>query len=252
MERGMHARDIAWKYILSVAGRMSTRTRNKFFAARCDIKYNAPGSKSVCLTFDDGPHPVHTPLILEHLSRFQTRATFFCVGKNARKYPHLVRAIRDAGHEIGNHTMTHPDLHRLSSQRANLEITACQTVLQDIVGASIRSFRAPFGRFRSELRKPERFGLRHLAAWDVAPKWSETNPSSYSDFVLRFTKPGSIILLHDDLVGANPHLASAAVRAVADALPTIILALKAQNIPFQTISEQFSDHAERQSVETAS
>jgi len=111
------------------------------------LSANAFAGAKVALTFDDGPHPYYTKKILEILDSYSVKGTFFLVGKQAEKYPHLVRAIRDAGCEIGNHTYTHPRLIYLAQEDIRKEVESTTRLLEDITGEKIKYFRPPGGRY---------------------------------------------------------------------------------------------------------
>ena len=89
----------------------------------------ATDKKQIALTFDDGPHPSLTPKILEILARYDIQATFFMVGQNVINYPTAAKAVIDAGHEIGNHTFTHPHLAALDESSIMQEINKCEYAL---------------------------------------------------------------------------------------------------------------------------
>jgi cellulose synthase/poly-beta-1,6-N-acetylglucosamine synthase-like glycosyltransferase/spore germination protein YaaH/peptidoglycan/xylan/chitin deacetylase (PgdA/CDA1 family) len=98
----------------------------------------------VALTFDDGPDPRWTPQILDILKRHNIKATFFMIGEAAAAQPDLVRRIAREGHEIGNHSFTHPNMAHVDPNRVRLELTATQRAIESIVGRSTRLFRPPF------------------------------------------------------------------------------------------------------------
>jgi poly-beta-1,6 N-acetyl-D-glucosamine synthase len=100
--------------------------------------------KAIALTFDDGPAWPWTGEILDELARDSVEATFFVVGRNAERHPDLLRRIYDEGHEIGNHTFTHPNLAAVSPQRAELELNATQRVIEAELGHSTVLFRPPY------------------------------------------------------------------------------------------------------------
>ncbi|MBN9614351.1 MAG: polysaccharide deacetylase family protein, partial [Acidobacteriales bacterium] len=97
----------------------------------------------IALTYDDGPNDDATEHLLEVLARHEVHATFFLIGSFARQRPSLARAIADAGHVIGNHTMTHPWLSWQTASRIREELAGCNAVLEDILGAPVRFFRPP-------------------------------------------------------------------------------------------------------------
>jgi cellulose synthase/poly-beta-1,6-N-acetylglucosamine synthase-like glycosyltransferase/peptidoglycan/xylan/chitin deacetylase (PgdA/CDA1 family)/spore germination protein YaaH len=98
----------------------------------------------VALTFDDGPDEVWTPQILDILKRENVRATFFIIGKNGQANPGLVKRIIAEGHDIGNHTFTHPNLGEIPGRMTELELTATQRLIESLTGRSTRLFRAPY------------------------------------------------------------------------------------------------------------
>ena len=151
--------------------------------------------KAVYLTFDDGPIPAATPFILDTLERFGARATFFMVGDNAQKYPHLVREVRSRGHRIGNHTF-----HHLGGLRWKYE-----EYLQDVYLASellhTDLFRPPHGWMRvSQYHRLRKEGFK-VVMWDVVTRDYSCYLSADDvvQNVKRYTRPGSIITFHDSL-----------------------------------------------------
>ena len=98
----------------------------------------------LALTFDDGPDGVYTPEVLDVLDSLHVKATFFLVGRNVERYPNMVRRIYAEGHEIGNHTFTHPNVALISRRRLELELNATQRALQSSIGRSTSLFRVPY------------------------------------------------------------------------------------------------------------
>ena len=151
--------------------------------------------KAVYLTFDDDPIPAATPFILDTLERFGARATFFMVGDNAQKYPHLVREVRSRGHRIGNHTF-----HHLGGLRWKYE-----EYLQDVylAGELLHTdlFRPPHGWMRvSQYHRLRKEGFK-VVMWDVVTRDYSCYLSADDvvQNVKRYTRPGSIITFHDSL-----------------------------------------------------
>src|SRR6202048_3262905 len=96
------------------------------------------------LTFDDGPDPKWTPRVLDALDRAPARAAFFVIGENAEAHPELVRREMQAGHVVGNHTYSHPDLSRVSPLRFDLELNVTERLLEWVTGTHPRLFRPPY------------------------------------------------------------------------------------------------------------
>jgi len=137
----------------------------------------ADGLPEIALTFDDGPNPRWTPQLLEILARHDIKATFFLVGKYAASQPALVRGMHEAGHLIGNHTWTHPNLAVTSAQRTREELARTSAELEQILGAPIRYFRPPFGGRRpATLRIARELGMQPVLWNAIARDWTATSP----------------------------------------------------------------------------
>lgn len=171
----------------------------------------------VALTFDDGPGAA-TPVILDILKASEVRATFFLCGKNVEQFPELARRIAAEGHEIGNHTYSHPHLFWKSPGRIAWEIQRAQVVIEQATGCRPALFRPPYG--------VRWFGLSAiLASHGLKPvMWSVSGVDwkrPASQIVRRVTekaRPGSIILLHDGLPQNEPGDR----MRTAEALPEIL------------------------------
>jgi len=109
---------------------------------------HSDAARKLALTFDDGPNPAITPKLLELLTKYNARATFFVVGKFARQCPGLVKEAAAGGHVIGNHTETHPNLFFCGAQETREELRGCTDAIEQLLWAKPRWFRPPFG-FRS-------------------------------------------------------------------------------------------------------
>src|SRR5690349_15665123 len=99
----------------------------------------------IALTYDDGPNDPHTQRLLDVLAAHGAKATFFLIGKYVRQRPEIARAVAAAGHEIGNHTYTHPNLIFVSKARLRQELEDCRKAIEDALGTSPAIFRPPFG-----------------------------------------------------------------------------------------------------------
>ena len=198
----------------------------------------APGSKKLALTYDDGPNDPHTMRLLEVLERHQVRATFFMIGQFVRQRPEIVRAVASAGHVIGNHTFTHPNLIFLSPRQTRWQMEACDRILSDIAGEHSRLFRPPFGARRpATLRVARSLGLQpvmwNVTGWD----WKTTSPEYVQKKVTRQIRGGDVILLHD-----GGHLGMGADRAhTVVATEQLITRYKAEGYQFVTVPEMMAD-----------
>jgi peptidoglycan-N-acetylglucosamine deacetylase len=156
------------------------------------------GSQSVALTFDDGPDPVSTPLLIEMLNRHNIKAHFFVIGQKGRAHPELIRLILDNGHTLGNHTMHHDVFIMLKSvARLNNEIALCQDVLKDF-GITAYTFRPPAGIVNPRLGT---ILLRHGLFCVIFSRRGKDFGNRYigniSRNILKGVKAGDIIMLHD-------------------------------------------------------
>jgi peptidoglycan/xylan/chitin deacetylase (PgdA/CDA1 family) len=173
------------------------------------------GCGSVCLTFDDGPHPEHTPRLLDALAGAGVPATFFVVGRRAQQYPMLVRRIAAAGHAVGNHTFTHPVPGRVSPRQLLEEVRRTGGLLADLLGWETSLFRPPYGR----ISVPQLLALwragRTVVLWNANPKdYARGSAAEVREwFRGRPLRGGDLVLMHDD----RPHAAGVVPALVASA-----------------------------------
>jgi peptidoglycan/xylan/chitin deacetylase (PgdA/CDA1 family) len=152
----------------------------------------------IALTFDDGPTPGVTELILDELKRRKLHATFFMIGQRIAAAPDLARRVLAEGHEVGNHTFTHPKLTTLPDQQVDAEIQKTQDLMAEMLNHHAVWFRPPYGSLRQDQAGMlARRGLS-IVFWSVDPEdWSQPGEAKIVGTVLAETKPGSIILCHD-------------------------------------------------------
>jgi len=191
----------------------------------------------VALTFDDGPNPAWTPRLLEILASHGVRAIFFLVGSRAQAEPALVRQIVSAGHLVGNHSWSHPNLALCSAIRIADELSRTSQSLEEITGAPIRFFRPPFGARRPEvLRAARRLGMTPVLWNAMTSDWK--NPSAEAiaqqlvrkiDRLQRHSHAANIVL-HD-----GSHLDPAANRAPSVAAAGKLIAHYEQTCRFVTL-----------------
>ena len=131
----------------------------------------------LALTFDDGPNPACTPLLLEILARHGVKATFFLVGRFAQQESALARSILAAGHLVGNHSWSHPNLALIAADRIRDELARTKDTLEQIAGVPIRLFRPPFGARRPYvLRVARELGMTPVMWNAMTTDWSERDP----------------------------------------------------------------------------
>jgi cellulose synthase/poly-beta-1,6-N-acetylglucosamine synthase-like glycosyltransferase/peptidoglycan/xylan/chitin deacetylase (PgdA/CDA1 family)/spore germination protein YaaH len=197
----------------------------------------AEGEKKVALTFDDGPDPKFTPQILDILKDKGVSATFFTVGLNTNLNPDLVQRAYNEGHEIGNHTYTHPNIQKISSQQLRLELDANERLIEGVIQRKSLLFRPPYSEdiepeSPSEVRPLEytsRLGF-YTASMHIDPRdWNSPGTNAIVDRTVNavVSGAGNIVLLHDGGGNRNQTVA---------ALPQIIDNLKSQGYAFTTVS----------------
>ncbi|MGQ7294791.1 polysaccharide deacetylase family protein [Quadrisphaera sp. KR29] len=152
----------------------------------------------VALTWDDGPHPEHTPLVLDALAAAGARATFFVLALAAEAHPHLVRRMLDEGHEVALHGVDHERLTLLSDRRALARVREGRDRLAAVTGQAPRWFRPAFGAHTVPLAAGVRaLGLVPVlwSAW--GRDWEDDDADAAADRALAAVHPGAVVLLHD-------------------------------------------------------
>ena len=186
--------------------------------------------KEIALTFDDGPYPFYTPVLLHVLDRSHVPATFFLVGRCAQEFPALVTRIVQSGDELGNHTFNHYTLTALSDAQIERQIAADGALLQHLSGRRLLLFRPPHGRLNRHVISLARELGYHTIMWsDAANDVKDVPPDVITERVLREASPGGIILLH-----------SGQYRTI-EALPVIIDTLRHEGYSFVTVSQLLED-----------
>jgi peptidoglycan-N-acetylglucosamine deacetylase len=204
---------------------------------------HGPDPGQLALTFDDGPNDPHTLRLLDVLAQHQARATFFLIGRYVRQRPEIARAVLAAGHEIGNHTDTHPNLIFVSGPRLRRELEDCRKALEDAIGRPAPLFRPPFGGRRPNvLRTARRMGLEPVM-WSVTGyDWSAKSSAEIVNKVVsqigrRRPARGEIVLLHD-----GSHLGFGAERGfTVEATRVLLEKYAAAGKKFVSISELIRD-----------
>jgi peptidoglycan-N-acetylglucosamine deacetylase len=181
----------------------------------------------IAMTFDDGPSPETTPRLLDILKQRNIKATFFMIGQNAQANPTIVQRILAEGHEIGNHSWTHPQLSKLSDDRVTEEITKTQTAIKNACGYTPVLLRPPYGAITARQKDwiEKQFGLS-VIIWSVDPfDWKRPGASVIEQRILAGARPGAIVLSHDI------H------KQTVDAMPATLDALAAKGFKFVTVSQ---------------
>lgn len=155
--------------------------------------------KIIALTFDDGPHPIYTPQILDILDQHQVKATFFMIGSRMEEYPDIVKEVAARGHLIANHTYTHPgNLRTLSLEKLKWEIDQCQLSMQRITGQNTYLFRPPRGILNSQIIKILKEKGYTIVLWGICTyNYKAPTPEMMAARVIKHAHPGLIVLVHD-------------------------------------------------------
>lgn len=149
----------------------------------------------IALTFDDGPSPVWTPVLLDGLKERGVKATFFLIGENAEQNPGIVKRMEEEGHLIGNHTYHHVELTKVSENEARAELADTSAVIAGITGKEPEYMRPPFGAWQRKLEQ-EIHMLPVL--WTIDPlDWTTENQDEIVNKVVTEAEENDIILLHD-------------------------------------------------------
>jgi peptidoglycan-N-acetylglucosamine deacetylase len=181
----------------------------------------------IALTFDDGPDKKLTPRLLDLLAEHHIHVTFFVVGENAVEHPEILqRAVRE-GHEIGNHSWSHPNLAKMSDENVRSQIQRTQEAITSAIGSRPTLFRPPYGSVTAHQKRfiHDELGYE-IILWEVDPlDWKNPGPSVVTSRILKETHPGSIVLSHD--IHAQ----------TIQAMPATLAELEAKGFKFVTVSE---------------
>jgi peptidoglycan/xylan/chitin deacetylase (PgdA/CDA1 family) len=183
----------------------------------------------IALSFDDGPHPRLTPVILDILAEYGIKATFFMVGENVGYYPAAAHAVAEAGHEIGNHTFSHRRFGRMGAEDMRREITACEEAISSLTEIPVRFIRPPEGEMSEAMRGVVGDMDYRIILWDVDTRdWAHTPPDQITRHILDTVQAGDIILMHDFIGYGSP---------TPEALRQVIPALLDRGFRFVTVGE---------------
>ncbi len=196
---------------------------------RVPSRYNAVKTSRpvLALTFDDGPHPELTPKLLDILRQKGVRATFYVIGSNVAKYPEIARRIVSEGHEIANHSYTHPALTKIGAARVHDEIAKTSDVIQQVTGRRPATMRPPYGAINATVERSllQDHGL-DVVLWSVDPlDWRRPGASEVTRRLVDGAHPGAILLAHDIHPGTI------------EAMPETISRLKAKGYYFATVGQ---------------
>ncbi|MEA3210156.1 MAG: peptidoglycan-N-acetylglucosamine deacetylase [Chthoniobacter sp.] len=181
----------------------------------------------LAMTFDDGPHAENTPRLLDMLKQRGLKATFFVVGQCAAENPNIMKRIVEEGHEIANHSWSHPSLNKMGEGAVTDQLQRTHDVIVQTTGVTPKLMRPPYGAFTANQAKwaNHKWGYK-VILWDVDPlDWKIRNAEHVKGAILKGAVSGSIILSHDI------H------KTTIDAMPGTLDGLSAKGFKFVTVSE---------------
>ena len=183
--------------------------------------------KTIALTIDAAWNADKTEQILDTLDRYGIKATFFLCGVWVKAYPDMVKEIAARGHEIGNHSQTHPHMNRMSAEEIKKEISALDDEIERLTGSRTKLFRAPFGEYNDTVVSTVRDSGHEIVQWNIdTVDWKEgRTPETILNAVLPKLASGSIILSHNNGYGIETYL------------PQLIEKAQSEGYRFVTISE---------------
>src|SRR6266513_1731009 len=181
----------------------------------------------IAMTFDDGPSTTLTPKLLDILAAHHIKATFFVIGENVVQHPEVVARAAREGHEIGNHSWSHPNFGKMSDDGVRSQVQRTDDAIKGATGARPTLLRPPYGSITAREKRwiHDEFGYQ-IILWDVDPyDWKRPGPAVVRNRILKETQPGSIVLSHDIHPGTI------------EAMPSTFDALEAKGFKFVTVSE---------------
>ncbi|RQD73381.1 MAG: LysM peptidoglycan-binding domain-containing protein [Candidatus Syntrophonatronum acetioxidans] len=189
-------------------------------------------TRTLALTFDDGPDGRYTPQVLDVLKEYQVPATFYLMGSRAERHPEVVKRIVEEGHVIGNHSWSHPDLRRLSKERLIEEILKTESILEKITGLKTALMRPPYGGVNKEILKTMKSLEYRVINWSVdSVDWRDREVDQILLNTLPDTNNGGILLFHS--AGGEGQ----SMAATVEVLPELINTLRFMGYNFVTVDE---------------
>lgn len=194
------------------------------------IYHGRPNNRmEIALSFDDGPHPRYTPIILKILAEYGIKATFFMVGENVQYYSTAAEAVVAGGHEIGNHTFSHRKFNLMNEHEMLSEIQNCEDAVASVSEQKLHFIRPPEGHLSDTMRRVVGELDYQIVLWDVDTRdWAHTPPEIIKKHVLETVQAGDIILMHDFIGHDSP---------TPEALRLLIPALLEKGYHFVTVGE---------------
>jgi len=219
--------------VVAAGGFLAHATRGRTSSVFGPSVYHGDRNRpALALTFDDGPSE-STPELLDVLAQYKTTATFFMCGQNVRRLPAIARRVLEAGHEIGNHSNTHPRFDFRSSAFIENELTAAQETIAQTIGVAPKLFRAPYGvrwfGLRAAQRRLDLLGVM----WTILGRDWKWPAARVSRYLMERMGNGDILCLHDGRTTAMAPDIHATIQAVRILLPR----LQERNLRCESVSQ---------------
>jgi peptidoglycan/xylan/chitin deacetylase (PgdA/CDA1 family) len=193
------------------------------------FRINTGPEKVIALTFDDGPDEKFTPVVLNILDKYNIKATFFVTGQAVEAHPDLVKKAVDKGHEIENHTYSHPEFDQISIGKVNQEIIRGGSIIENIAGKRPQYFRPPKGYYKADILYLAAIHRYSVVLWTICVENSSCpTANSMAQRIIDAAEPGIIILAHDGRLDRSRTM---------DALPLIIEGYQKKGYRFVTVDE---------------
>ncbi len=208
------------------------------FGPQGDIyRRGSPERPWISITFDDGPHPTWTPMILDILEEYDVPAAFFMVGSHVTRYPETALLVAAAGHELGNHTYDHRNVPTLSTAELSAQVMRTTLAILEVTGEYPKYLRPPRGMYDVRLRRLSEFLGQDLVLWSLSGQdWRPgTSASRVARTVVNQARPGDILLFHDS--GALVASEGASRQVTVDALPFVIEGIRSKGLEFVPLSK---------------
>ena len=203
------------------------------------VTYAFTGKKMICLTYDDGPDRSFTPGLLEYLKSAGVKATFFVCGNRVKEAPELLAQMVQDGHELANHTYSHPLLSakKISREKITEELASTQELITNASGVKATVMRPPFGGQNATVREIcKEMGLR-IIIWDIDTEdWRGRSSQQMINNIMKHASDGSIVLMHDRQHKGEKNTVMTTTKAV-------VPALKEKGFQFVTVSEMLATNA---------
>ncbi|TYR80856.1 polysaccharide deacetylase family protein [Priestia megaterium] len=215
-----------------------------YYEKKGDIVWEVPTTdeKIIALTFDDGPDPTYTPIILDLLKQYHAKATFFVVGDRVNRFPNIAKREIREGHELANHTYSHIEVQGENVKRLEEEIEKADELIQEITGIKPYLFRPPTGYYDDKVVKAAKNQQYTVVLWSWHQDtfdWRNPGVGRIVNQVLKNASSGDIVLFHD--TGGNR---TQTIEALREILPE----LKEKGYKFVTISELLKHHPNYESL----